>query len=239
MKQFGYLGFLLGLLGGLLLSDGAQAQDLQAYTGLSVEKTIAHRLHLAWSEELHMKERITQVDRIYSIFGLSYDLRPWLEVGVNYTFIAVKKRSDWEFRNRANFDLTGSYHIASQWKLSLRERLRVTSTNKETDAQITANPAWILRSRLQVEHKLRRAPLTPYGYVELSNTLNAPAATGDYIDKIRFSLGVKYAVTTRSTLNFYYRLDHNYTRMVEQATWIATSERQNNHIIGIFYEYSF
>lgn len=151
---------------------------------------------------MRLKDALGKIDRIYSVLAVSYEFCPWFKAGADYNFIAVKRDEGWEFRNRSNIDLTASYKPAPRWRLSLRERFRITSTNKRSDPALEANPAWIMRSRLMAEYDVRPLPIRPYVYLELSNTLNAPNITGNYIDKIRTSLGVKYALSPRSEFDF-------------------------------------
>lgn len=228
---------------GQTVERSTEQSDFQARTGFTFDKKIFKGLHLSWSEELRLKNSLSDIDRIYSVLTASYEFCPWFKAAADYTFIAVKQDKGWQFRNRSNMDLTGTYRPADRWKLSLRERFRVTSTNKKTDPVTEVNPAWLLRSRLMVEYDAKPLPIRPYAYFELSNTLNAPGMTGNYIDKIRCSVGVKYALSKRSEFDFFYRFDHNRSKSVEAAgeglSWLITTHKENNHILGVFYEYSF
>lgn len=220
-----------------------EESDFQARTGFSIDKKITKGLHITWSEELRMKNRLSDIDRIYSAIAVSYDILPWLKAGVDYTFIAVKQNKGWEYRNRSNIDVTASYKVGAQWKFSLRERFRITSANKVSDPRTEVNPTWVMRSRLMAEYTVSKLPLRPYAYFELSNTLNTPAIIANYIDKIRASIGIKYTLTRRSEFDFFYRFDHNRSKEVTTPTdgmpWIIPTKKQNNHILGVFYEYSF
>lgn len=228
---------------GQIAEKSTEKSDFQARTGFSIDKKAVAGLHITWCEELRLKDALGKIDRIYSVLAVSYEFCPWFKAGADYNFIAVKRDEGWEFRNRSNIDLTASYKPAPRWRLSLRERFRITSTNKRSDPALEANPAWIMRSRLMAEYDVRPLPIRPYVYLELSNTLNAPNITGNYIDKIRTSLGVKYALSPRSEFDFFYRFDHNRSKRIEAAgagpARLVTTRKENNHILGIFYEYSF
>lgn len=226
-----------------LVETATEESDFQARTGFSIDKKVTKGLHITWSEELRLKNTLSNIDRIYSVIAVSYDIFSWLKAGVDYTFIAVKQNKGWEYRNRSNIDVTASYKVGSQWRFSLRERFRVTSANKVFDPRMEVNPTWIMRSRLMAEYTMSKLPLRPYAYFELSNTLNTPDIIDKYIDKIRASIGVKYTLTPRSEFDFFYRFDHNRSKEVtapaDGMPWIITMEKQNNHIFGVFYEYSF
>ncbi len=228
---------------GQIAKKSTEKSDFQARTGFSIDKEAVEGLHFTWSEELRLRNALADIDRIYSVLAVSYEFCPWFKAGADYNFIAVKQSRGWEFRNRSNIDLTASYKPAPRWKLSLRERFRITSANKESDPVTESNPAWIMRSRLMAQYDADPLPIKPYVYFELSNTLNAPDITGNYIDKIRVSAGVRYAVSPRSEFDFFYRFDHNRGKRIEAAgggqSWLVTTRKENNHILGIFYEYSF
>lgn len=220
-----------------------EESNFQARTGFSIDKKITKGLHITLSEELRLKNTLSDIDRIYSAIAISYDIFPWLKAGADYTFIAVKQNKGWEYRNRSNIDVTASYKVGTQWKFSLRERFRITSANKTSDPRTEVNPIWVMRSRLMAEYTVSKLPLKPYAYFELSNTLNTPDVIDNHIDKIRASIGVKYTPTPRSEFDFFYRFDHNRNKAITAPTnglpWIVTTEKQNNHILGVFYEYSF
>lgn len=227
---------------GQIAEQTSEKSDFQARTGFSIDKKAVEGLHLTWSEELRLKNTLRDIDRIYSVLTASYEFFSWFKASVDYTFIAVKQdRNGWEFRNRSNIDLTASYKPALRWKLSLRERIRVTSANKSTDPVTESNPAWLLRSRLMAEYDAQPLPIKPYGYFELSNTLNSPSLTGNYIDKVRVSVGVKYALSPRSEFDFFYRFDYNRSKRIEAKgfSWLIETRKEFNHILGVFYEYSF
>ncbi len=221
-----------------------EKSDFQARTGFTLEKRITERLTAAWDEELRLKESLTEVDRIYSSVGMYYAPLQWFKAGFVYTYIAINRGSGrrWEQRHRLHADLTGSLRIAPRWKLSLRERVRATFLTDEVDPRCKADPEWTLRSRLMIEHELARRPLAPYFYIELSNTLNAPEAAGNHLDKIRTSVGLKYAPGDRSEFDFYYRFDRNLSlKPAFEGDRLLEIGRQKefNHILGIFYTYSF
>lgn len=230
--------------GGGVARPEEEQSDFQVRTGFTFEKRITDRLTAAWDEELRLKESMTEVDRIYSSVGMYYAPLKWFKAGLVYTYMVINRGSGsrWEQRHRLHADFTGSLRIAPRWKLSLRERLRATFLTDEVDPRSKADPEWTLRSRLMVEHELPRLPIVPYLYIELSNTLNAPAAVGNHMDKIRTSLGVKYTVSERSEFDFYYRFDRKLSFKAafegDRLTEVARKE-EFNHILGIFYTYSF
>lgn len=196
-------------------------------------------LHALWSKELWLKDAWTRIDRLYWSAGLGYDVRPWLSVGADYTFIAVRRNGGWEYRNRGNADVTFRYAPAGRWRLSLRERVRVTSANRPADPRAEANPAWSLRSRLTVEYRPARAAWSPYASCEVAGTLNAPPDAGQYVERIRTTLGVKWALSARSRLDLFCRYDRDTSKEPDYAGDVlrcVVVERENRYILGVSYE---
>jgi len=93
------------------------------------------------------------------------------------------------------------------------------------------------------EYAVAGTGLKPYVFVELTQTLNAPETVGNYLEKMRSSLGAKYAFNKRSSLEFYYRFDY---KISDEPVFddfptvdYISSERESHHIIGLEYGYKF
>lgn len=248
------LKYLLPALAGILVAIAAPAQtrtstssDFSMRFGASVEKEIGQGFALTWSEELRTKNASSDLDRIYSALGLSYEPVPWMKLAATYTLMALRTSDDhgkeWDLRNRLETDLTLQHRIGEGWKLSLRERIRTIWHTRHTDPVTQVDPECMLRSRLMAEYTPARGVLHPYLYVELSNTLKSPQLTGNYVNKVRTSVGVTIELTPRSSLEWYYRFDYNMDKEVDVypdgTLRQLTEEKQFNHIIGIFYGLSF
>lgn len=202
-------------------------------------------------------------DRSYTFVGLDYRFNPYLKAGLGYTFILInhdgKKSTDydnyWAIRHRLQADVTGSIRLG-QWKLSLRERAMVNLRFDSINALEKNKAEWIFRSKLGAEYTVRSLPLKPYAYVELSNTLNAIGVagvnssyepidiSGNYIDKIKPCIGLKYRINSRNSLDFYYRMDIdtdrdiNYDYKKDKVTLKqieVTTQRSYIHVIGVAY----
>lgn len=245
---------LLPTLAGVMLCFGAAAQtrttqssDFSLRFGASVEKELTRGLSLNWSEEVRTKNASSNLDRIYSALGLSYQLTPWAKLAATYTFMALRTADEhgkgWDLRNRLETDLTLQHRLGGGWKFSLRERIRTIWHTEHTNPLTEVDPECMLRSRLMAEYTPSRGVLSPYVYIELSNTLKAPSLTRNYINKVRTSVGVTIELTPRSSLEWYYRFDYNVDKGAEVypdgTLRLLTREKEFNHIIGIFYGLSF
>ena len=149
-------------------------------------------------------------------------------------------------RHRLNVDLLGSYAVG-RWSFSLRERPELSIRMGAFDALTLTNPSWELRSRLSVEYAAWRVPLTPFLACELFNTLNAPKlAKGNYINRVRSEVGLKWRVAEAHSLKFYYFFDVENTRHITIDYNDAGNEinsvlldyiRRYKHILGIAYTF--
>lgn len=224
-----------------------ESSDFTLRFGASIEKELARGLALNWSEEIRTKNASSDLDRIYSALGLSYQVAPWAKLAATYTFMALRTSDEhgkgWDLRNRLETDLTLQHRLGGGWKLSLRERIRTIWHTEPTDSRTEVDPECMLRSRLMAEYSPSRGVFNPFAYIELSNTLKAPRLTGNYINKIRTSVGVTIELTPRSSLEWYYRFDYNIGKEAEVypdgTLRQLTREKEFNHIIGIFYGLSF
>lgn len=213
--------------------EEASDNDLRARTGFGVSVNLARRLSMEWEEELRMKSNIGELDRIYSTVALAWKVNDHLKIAPEYSLVNLRdthnsgesdQYTDWDMRHRVALNVTGSVK-AGQWKFSLRERPQLMIRTDSLNSMEKVANQFALRSRVMAEYSLRRYPLKPYVFVEVTNTLNTPdryegvATVGgvdlenqsyklnNYISKIRYSAGVKYRFNSHSSIDFYYRLD--------------------------------
>lgn len=243
---------LLPLAAALLFAATAQAQerrtthdnDFRARFSFALTKQLGQRHSITLDEELRLKDNWSQLDRIYTTLSYAYDVRPWFKAAAFYALIANDRGAgrSMEMRHRFYLELTASYKTGA-WNFSLRERPQATLHTAHVDPAVAAETAWVLRHRLMAEYAVAGTGLKPYAFVELTQTLNAPETVGNYLEKVRSSLGAKYALTKRSSLEFYYRFDYKISDEpvfddFHSVDYIS-SERGSHHIIGLEYGYKF
>ena len=247
-----FLSFLLSGAATLLLAATAGAQerrtvhenDFRARISFALTKQLGKRTSITWDEELRLKENWSELDRIYTAFNFAYDVRPWFKAAAFYTLIANDRGGDrsMEMRHRFYLELTAGYKTGA-WTFSLRERPQATIHTAHVDPNVAAETVWVLRHRVMAEYTIARTGFKPYAFVELTQTLNAPLSVGNYLEKVRSSLGVKYSFTERSSFELYYRFDYKITDEPSfddfGAVDYIVSERGSHHIIGLEYGYKF
>lgn len=226
-----------------IVHSSSEDNDISARTGFAFSKEITPTITIFAGEELRMKSNISEIDKSQTAIGASYGFCKYFKVNATYTFIATNYDNNWIFSNRGELDLIASYKINKNWQLSFRERLRVTSLNKNIDPLTSVNPECVLRSRLKASYIPNNSPITPFIYFEISYTIKSPEIISNYINKLRSSVGVEYTITERSALEFYYRFDVNTAKEISytstQDIWDILSNRKYNNIVGLFYTYSF
>ena len=217
--------------------------DFHGRLSFALTKQLGRRHSVTLDEELRLKEGWSQIDRIQTTLNYACDIRPWFKAAAFYALIANDRGTgrSMEMRHRFYLELTAS-HKTGAWCFSLRERPQVTLRTAQVDPAVTARSAWVLRHRVQAEYAVRGTGFKPYAFVELTQTLNAPTV-GNYLEKVRSSLGLKYAFDKRSSLECYYRFDCKITDKPVfddfGAVDFIASERGSHHIVGLEYGYKF
>ena len=246
-------------------SDGYPAKStehsVQLRTGADFTKKFNHGLKLHFGEDLRFDLYNTaanaRFNKSYTTLSLSYSPITYFKVDAGYT-LKIMGTKDWSdvnewMRHRVFVSATGSYKV-DNWKFSLRERLMLEMRTDSVNPLEKNKNDLLLRSKLGVEYTIRTAPVKPYAWVEVVNTLNAPeyqqkykdnnSANGghQFIKRVRTEAGVKWKLDRNNTLNFYYRFNYGYDRDInikrkDTSVIRLTEEYSYQHAIGIAYEF--
>ena len=185
-------------------------------------------------------------NKSYTTVALAYSLIKYLKFDVGYTLrlLGGKDWSDYNeyLRHRTHIGLTGIYDT-HYVKLSLRERLLCDIRTDSVNLLEKQQYEWLLRSRLAAEFYVPGKPVKPYAWIELENTLNVTEYQQkeghQYISQVRTQAGVKWRLSRRSSLDFYYRFQYGYNRDVnitKRKGYIQlTEETSYLHAIGVTY----
>lgn len=185
-------------------------------------------------------------NKSYTTVALAYSPIKYLKFDVGYTLrlLGGKDWSDYNeyLRHRPHIGLTGIYDT-HYVKLSLRERLLCDIRTDSVNLLEKQQYEWLLRSRLAAEFYVPGKPVKPYAWIELENTLNATEYQQkdghQYISQVRTQAGVKWRLTRRSSLDFYYRFQYGYNRdinVTKRKGYIQlTEETSYLHAIGVAY----
>ena len=185
-------------------------------------------------------------NKSYTTVALAYSPIKYLKFDVGYTLrlLGGKDWSDYNeyLRHRTHIGLTGIYDT-HYVKLSLRERLLCDIRTDSVNLLEKQQYEWLLRSRLAAEFYVPGKPVKPYAWIELENTLNATEYQQkdghQYISQVRTQAGVKWRLSRRSSLDFYYRFQYGYNRdinITKRKGYIQlTEETSYLHAIGVTY----
>lgn len=237
--------------------------DVQARFRAILEVPLARNLDFEWGEQVRLHNNLGDVDKIVSSVGLGYKPLNWLKFGVDYRFVNVRDEEirmvdmkpvsdvEWKMRHQVNVDIVGSYKVG-RVKLSLRERVRFNFRTDSVNKYEHANPFISLRSRFKAAYDIRKSRWEPYAYVELYTTLNARDAVpnyqdytpayGQYVNRLRFSVGTEVKLAQHHRLDIYYRFHMNESRNARYKAksgdlkeW--TIENQHCHVFGLDYKF--
>ena len=244
--------------------DVDDGSDFGGRITAEADKKLAKGLHAFANGEVRFNDNFGKFYRYQGTAGVSYKVNNYLKTALSYTFIESKKLKDtsevWNARHRFTFDITGSYRIGD-FKLSLRERLQLTNKKVNNEYQNVAN-GYTLRTRLMVQYK-GLTDWTPYAYVDVRNTLNAPkwSYTFDdvkglysdctwegykdvYINRIRFGLGAEWELSKQHSFDFYALYDSCTEKEIDsnkKGTKLHSivNHTSKNISLGVGYKFSF
>lgn len=235
--------------------------DFGGRVSAEVDKKLMKGLHTFVNGEARLNDNFGNFYRYQGTVGASYKVNDYLKTALSYTFIENKNSKDeWKIRNRFTFDITGSYRFGD-FKLSLRERLQLTCKDVNNEYQDVAK-GLTLRSRLMVQYKALDV-WTPYAYVDVRNTLNAPKWTYDfddetgifsnysyegnkdvYINRVRLGLGAEWELSKQHSFDFFCLYDFCNEKDIDSnkkgtKLFYSFNHHSQNISLGVGYKFSF
>ena len=231
-------------------------QAVQLRIGAAFNKKWHNGLRLGISEEVRFDVYNSMVGphfrKSYTTIDLGYKPIEYVKFDAGYTFRIIGADSTWSaakkadvnewMRHRVFFSVTGTYTF-DYAKIYLRERAQLDMRTDSVNPLEKNKFNWVLRSRVGSEFIIPGKPVKPYLWVELINTLNAPAYQQknghQFISDVRTQAGIKWRVSRLSTLDFHYRFTYGYDRDINitknKGKIELTEETLYMHSIGITY----
>lgn len=238
-------------------------QSVEMRVSADISKTWKNGLSLSLSEDMRIglydklsgvnaKDEIVDTingaafNKSYTTIALAYSPIKYLKLDIGYTLrlLGGKDWSDYNeyLRHRTHLGVAGIYDT-HYVKFSLRERLLCDIRTDSVNLLEKQQYEWLLRSRLAAEFYVPGKPVKPYTWVELENTLNATEYQRkdghQYVSQVRTQAGVKWRLTRRSSLDFYYRFQYGYNRDINitkrKGRIQLTEETSYLHAIGVTY----
>jgi len=261
--------WLIGLCAVICLLSSPMAHAWDYYSEEAVTGTVAqlrfgaaftkkwrNGLSLGIDEDLRFNVYNSLVgptfNKAYTTVSFGYKPIEYIKFDAGYTLKILGADSTWSdskkadpnewIRHRVFFGITLSYdfHYA---KIYLRERAQLDMRTDSVNALEKNKYNWLLRSKIGSEFYVPGKPVTPYLWVELINTLNAPEYQQrnghQFISSVRTQAGVQWRLTRLSSLDFFYRFTYGYDRSINitrKRSYIElTEETLYMHSIGVVY----
>ena len=232
-----------------VFSSHAFAQSTSDF-GIWMDAGVEKKLDKHWTLEGELGARTRnnskEIDRYSLGLGADYKLNKYLKFSAGYDFLydhrAAKQTyhkngtvnkitpSYWWPRHRFLFGVTGSYGIGN-FGLSLREMYQYTYRAKAKDKKYdTDTEEWedvksksqhLLRSRFQMNYRIKHTPLTPFGSVEMYHGEGG-------LQKTRYTLGTNLSIAKHHDLKLYYRY---------QDLRKNDDDDLDTHVLGLGYTY--
>lgn len=240
----------------------------------ALSKKIVRGLHVTLEEEIRFDNNFKSFNRFHTTVGMSYKPCEYVKLGLGYAFITPYDRDDMAFkmRHRIIADVTGIVR-AGNWIFSIKERFQTTFRTGDYNEFQNPKAALTLKSRFTVKYK-GFVKVTPYAYVELRSYHNAPVINafyngevyfteidgvytetgkegwflssfkGNYLNRVRGSIGIEWRLDKKNTLNFYFLGDYVRDKVVDanaEGTKLKSYTFEKGFIgtIGAGYEFAF
>ena len=254
-------------------TDVALDSEFGGRMSVSVDKKITKGLYVSLEEEVRFDNDFGSLDRLQTTLALNYKVHPNIKLGLGYALINGYNASSESFKNpRHRFlaDATGTLHFGN-WNLSLKERFQVTQRTGDFNMYQNPKNALTLKSRLKAQYK-GFDQVQPYAYFEVRNYLNAPVIAaaydgsvyvtlddyseegetgwfltgfnGNYVNRLRGSIGMDVKLDKHNTLNFYFLGDYLLDKIVDanaEGTKLKSYSKETGFKgwIGAGYEFAF
>lgn len=232
------------------------SSDFRARTGVTLGYKPSRNWDISVNAELRARENFRKFDKVYLTAGAEYSPFRHFKILGSYTFGDLYKTDPsarWTLRHRLSGGVSYSIPCGRYFRISLREMVQCSWNRDSVNTAEKANPALRLRSRLRVSYDTPAQPITIYAGFELFNTLNAPYADleglevvsgnkpsfiRNYISRLRAATGLKYRFNSHTSIEAFYRYDHNIEYDINIGKKKGTvnrveKEMQNRHIVGI------
>ncbi len=228
--------------------EGKAQSDFGVWMDAGIEKKINKHWTLDGEIGARTRDNSKEMDRYSLGVGADYKLNKYLKFSAAYNLLydhrggtqtyhkngTVNKITPayWWPRHRFLFGVTGSYSFGNLG-LSLREMYQYTYRTKaknkkyDTDTEewedVKSKSQHLLRSRFQINYRIRHTPLVPFGSVELYNGNGG-------LQKTRYTVGTNLQMAKHHELKLYYRY---------QDLRDNDDDDLDTHVLGIGYTFKF
>lgn len=215
--------------------------DSGVWTSAIVKKKFTPHFGGSLYGEVRTLDFASTFDMYIALAGVDFYINSWLNAEAAYIFINKFKPAQynanldtdyekyWIPMNRFHTNATAKYRLGN-WTFYLREQYQITHYDEQTvdgtvrttgegvNKVVKASTTQQLRSRAKIAYSVKR--FVPNTSLEVYNDFDNFAE----LNKLRFTIGSEYKITTSQTIELFYRLQQ------KRVPTIA-----NQHILGIGY----
>jgi hypothetical protein len=208
----------------------AQNEDLNLWTSAGIEKKLSRRFSIALSEELRLKENISQFDMTYTNLGVKFKLSKKIRLSLYYRFIQKQRLDEsMSFRHRIYGDV--SFHFKFN-RFLIVDRIRYQAQVKDYySSEFGSLPEDNLRNRLELKYDIKKKPIMPYIGGEIAYQFMNPAKPeqADQLNLARIFTGLEFTILDNHSLDLFY--------MVQQE--LNVKKPMRDYVIGLSYGFKF
>jgi len=196
-----YITLILFVLIFCATSIQAQEKDFESWDGIEFRYDINKDLRFSLNEEFRFNKNVTNLKKVLTEAGISYDLNKHFTVKLKYRF---EKFNDIEksyiTRHRYCFDLVWDQDLSKRLNLSLRGRFQERYTEVKS-SEYGMLPKRYFRQKIHFEYNIKKNPISPFvsaeAFLHLSNV-------SKQYDQFRFCIGAKYNINKIFRLEGFY-----------------------------------
>jgi hypothetical protein len=184
--------------------------DAGMWNTISVEKEITKKFSLILDEEIRLRDNFSQLNLLYTNFGVSYKIIKGLKVAIIYRLIEKYEGTNYtfSFRNRLMLDISYRYKI-QDFSVSYRSRLQYEVRDYySSDKGKLPEKFW--RNKFEAKYNIKK--FTPYVGVELRYQIADPRnqISDEGWHRIRYFWGVDYDINKNNSIGVYYLIQREY-----------------------------
>jgi hypothetical protein len=195
--------------------------DFSTWWAFNVDFKIHKQFEIGLKEELRLLENSTRIDQVYTEVSLKYSPIKILDIGSTVRFAQEKKKNDYDFNVRWDFDVSIKQPIN---RFDIRYRIRYTNGNELGISVAEGDPlVHKLRFRTGLSYNIPKWKVDPQLDVEFFSNLNKDA--NYFEDKIRIRLSSEYEFKKAGELGFFIGYEHMF----------HNENQRNVSIVGLNY----
>jgi hypothetical protein len=219
VKKLSIILFFFCLVSADLFS---QDKDFRVWTGFNLEKKIAPKFSILFTQTFRIAENSTQLETVFSDLGLRYKLSKKWRISGHYRFIKFKNDNRY-FSTGHRFYIDLAYRQKTGTPLSFNFRIRYQS--RYTD-MFTTEYGLIPQNRFRFKTTMTcdlEKRYKPYASIEFFYELSANTEYKNNFVNSRYAAGIVYELNKRNNLDIYYLL----------VRGINVSKPNRFHIVGL------